>query len=144
MYPSYSDCEAARLTLGSGGRAARGWFVLVTPQIPEEMSRGRNSYTEQDLRPLSLEELRGNSSTTEPSDYHCYLQDCVDDLLKEMKEKFKGWVSCSTSEQAELAYKKVCILYRCPLLWFLAYLPLIQATFRCGILQKDITPLFCG
>lgn len=77
-------------------------------QIPEEMSRGRNSYTEQDLRPLSLEELRGNSSTTEPSDYHCYLQDCVDDLLKEMKEKFKGWVSCSTSEQAELAYKKAC------------------------------------
>ncbi|XP_062431609.1 rho GTPase-activating protein 7 isoform X2 [Rhea pennata] len=76
-------------------------------QIPEEMSRGRNSYTEQDLRPLSLEELRGSSST-EPSDYHCYLQDCMDDLLKEMKEKFKGWLSCSTSEQAELAYKKVC------------------------------------
>ncbi|XP_054239248.1 rho GTPase-activating protein 7 isoform X1 [Indicator indicator] len=77
-------------------------------QIPEEMSRGRNSYTEQDLRPLSLEELREGSSTAEPSDYHCYLQDCVDDLLKEMKDKFKGWVSCSTSEQAELAYKKVC------------------------------------
>ncbi|XP_065552901.1 rho GTPase-activating protein 7 isoform X2 [Lathamus discolor] len=77
-------------------------------QIPEEMSRGRNSYTEQDLRPLSLEELRAGSSTTEPTDYHCYLQDCMDDLLKEMKEKFKGWVSCSTAEQAELAYKKVC------------------------------------
>ncbi|XP_042728070.1 rho GTPase-activating protein 7 isoform X1 [Lagopus leucura] len=77
-------------------------------QIPEEMSQGRNSYTEQDLRPLSLEELRGNSSTMEPSDYHCYLQDCMDDLLKEMKEKFKGWVSCSTSEQADLAYKKAC------------------------------------
>ncbi|XP_042668221.1 rho GTPase-activating protein 7 isoform X1 [Centrocercus urophasianus] len=77
-------------------------------QIPEEMSQGRNSYTEQDLRPLSLEELRGSSSTMEPSDYHCYLQDCMDDLLKEMKEKFKGWVSCSTSEQADLAYKKAC------------------------------------
>ncbi|XP_067386751.1 rho GTPase-activating protein 7 isoform X1 [Emydura macquarii macquarii] len=76
-------------------------------QIPEEMSRCRNSYTEQDLRPLSLEEL-GRISSTEPSDYHCYLQDCMDDLLKEMKDKFKGWVSCSTSEQAELAYKKVC------------------------------------
>lgn len=77
-------------------------------QIPEEMSQGRNSYTEQDLRPLSLEELRGSSSTMEPSNYHCYLQDCMDDLLKEMKEKFKGWVSCSTSEQADLAYKKAC------------------------------------
>lgn len=31
----------------------------------------------------------------------------MDDLLKDMKEKFKGWVNCSTSEQAELAYKKV-------------------------------------
>ncbi|KAM7168217.1 rho GTPase-activating protein 7 isoform 1-T1 [Macrochelys suwanniensis] len=76
-------------------------------QIPEEMSRCRNSYTEQDLRPLSLEEL-GRINGTEPSDYHCYLQDCMDDLLKEMKDKFKGWVSYSTSEQAELAYKKVC------------------------------------
>ncbi|KAG6931657.1 DLC1 Rho GTPase activating protein [Chelydra serpentina] len=76
-------------------------------QIPEEMSRCRNSYTEQDLRPLSLEEL-GRINSTEPSDYHCYLQDCMDDLLKEMKDKFKGWVSYSTSEQAELAYKKVC------------------------------------
>ncbi|XP_038255217.1 rho GTPase-activating protein 7 isoform X1 [Dermochelys coriacea] len=76
-------------------------------QIPEEMSRCRNSYTEQDLRPLSLEEL-GRNNSTEPSDYHCYLQDCMDDLLKEMKDKFKGWVNYSTSEQAELAYKKVC------------------------------------
>ncbi|XP_050803276.1 rho GTPase-activating protein 7 isoform X3 [Gopherus flavomarginatus] len=76
-------------------------------QIPEEMSRCRNSYTEQDLRPLSLEEL-GRINSTEPSDYHCYLQDCMDDLLKEIKDKFKGWVSYSTSEQAELAYKKVC------------------------------------
>lgn len=100
-------------------------FTLVAPQIPEEMSRGRNSYTEQDLRPLSLEELRGGSSTTEPTDYHCYLQDCMDDLLKEMKEKFKGWVSCSTSEQAELAYKKVCTLSLMPQLCFFSSSSLI-------------------
>ncbi|XP_053111881.1 rho GTPase-activating protein 7 isoform X3 [Hemicordylus capensis] len=76
-------------------------------QIPEEMSRCRNSYTEQDLRPLSLDEL-GRTNSSEPADYHAYIQDCMDDLLKEMKDKFKGWVSCSTSEQAELAYKKAC------------------------------------
>ncbi|XP_060102380.1 rho GTPase-activating protein 7 isoform X1 [Heteronotia binoei] len=76
-------------------------------QIPEEMSRCRNSYTEQDLRPLSLEEL-GRNSNSEPADYHSYIQDCMDDLLKEVKDKFKGWVNCSTSEQAELACKKVC------------------------------------
>ncbi|XP_054845484.1 rho GTPase-activating protein 7 isoform X2 [Eublepharis macularius] len=76
-------------------------------QIPEEMSKCRNSYTEQDLRPLTLEEL-GRNSNSEPADYRSYIQDCMDDLLKEIKDKFKGWVSCSTSEQAELAYKKVC------------------------------------
>uniref|UniRef100_A0ABM5GIC5 Rho GTPase-activating protein 7 n=1 Tax=Pogona vitticeps TaxID=103695 RepID=A0ABM5GIC5_9SAUR len=76
-------------------------------QIPEEMSRCRNSYTEQDLRPLSLEEL-GRTHKSEPADYRSYIQDCMDDLLKEIKDKFKGWVSCSTSEQAELACKKVC------------------------------------
>ncbi|XP_062991247.1 rho GTPase-activating protein 7 isoform X2 [Elgaria multicarinata webbii] len=75
-------------------------------QIPEEMSRCRNSYTEQDLRPLSLDEL-GQTNNSEPADYRSYIQDCMDDLLKEIKDKFKGWVSCSTSEQAELAYKKV-------------------------------------
>lgn len=31
----------------------------------------------------------------------------MDSLFKEVKEKFKGWVSYSTSEQAELSYKKV-------------------------------------
>lgn len=127
-YPFFGDCEAATLTLGFREKAARRWFVLFTLQIPEEMSQGRNSYTEQDLRPLSLEELRGSSSTMEPSDYHCYLQDCMDDLLKEMKEKFKGWVSCSTSEQADLAYKKVCTLTCSTTLLFSAS-SLIQASF---------------
>ncbi|KAJ1215215.1 hypothetical protein NDU88_002824 [Pleurodeles waltl] len=76
-------------------------------QIPEEMSKCRNSYMEQDLRPVSLEEL-GRQNSDEPSDYRSYLQESIDSLLKEVKEKFKGWVSCSTSEPADLAYKKVC------------------------------------
>ncbi|XP_036620061.1 rho GTPase-activating protein 7 isoform X2 [Trichosurus vulpecula] len=75
-------------------------------QVPEEMSRCRNSYSEQELRPLSLEAL-GRLSGQDSSDYRHFLQDCVDSLFKEVKDKFKGWVSHSTSEQAELAYKKV-------------------------------------
>ncbi|XP_072478479.1 rho GTPase-activating protein 7 isoform X2 [Notamacropus eugenii] len=75
-------------------------------QVPEEMSRCRNSYSEQELRPLSLEAL-GRLSGQDTSDYHHFLQDCVDSLFKEVKDKFKGWVSHPTSEQAELAYKKV-------------------------------------
>ncbi|XP_070805203.1 rho GTPase-activating protein 7 [Pituophis catenifer annectens] len=76
-------------------------------QIPEEMSRCRNSYTEQDLRPLSFEDL-GQTNNSESAGYHSYIQDCMDDFFKEIKDKFKGWVSCPTPEPAELAYKKVC------------------------------------
>nr|XP_044987636.1 rho GTPase-activating protein 7 isoform X2 [Jaculus jaculus] len=75
-------------------------------QVPEEMSRCRNSYTEQELKPLTLEAL-GHLNNDESADYKHFLQDCVDGLFKEVKEKFKGWVSYSTSEQAELSYKKV-------------------------------------
>ncbi|KAL4842240.1 hypothetical protein H8958_003859, partial [Nasalis larvatus] len=71
-------------------------------QVPEEMSRCRNSYTEQELKPLTLEAL-GHLGNDDSADYQHFLQDCVD----EVKEKFKGWVSYSTSEQAELSYKKV-------------------------------------
>ncbi|KAM3940715.1 rho GTPase-activating protein 7 isoform 2-T3 [Leptodactylus fuscus] len=75
-------------------------------QIPEEMNKCRNSYMEQDLRPVCLEELV-NGNAEGQCDYQSYLQDGVDSLLKEAKDKFKGWVSCSTTEQADLAYKKI-------------------------------------
>ncbi|XP_053314702.1 rho GTPase-activating protein 7 isoform X1 [Spea bombifrons] len=76
-------------------------------QIPDEMSKCRNSYMEQDLRPVCLEELV-NGRPEESCDYQSYLQEGIDSLLKEAKDKFKGWVSCSTSEPADLSYKKVC------------------------------------
>ncbi|XP_043828449.1 rho GTPase-activating protein 7 isoform X2 [Dromiciops gliroides] len=75
-------------------------------QVPEEMSRCRNSYSEQELRPLTLEAL-GRLSGQDAADYHHFLQDCMDSLFKEVKDKFKGWVSRPTSEHADLAYKKV-------------------------------------
>ncbi|XP_072920703.1 rho GTPase-activating protein 7 isoform X1 [Hemitrygon akajei] len=77
-------------------------------KIPEEMmSQCRNSYMEQDLQPVSLEQL-GQTSNGEASDYRAHLQNHMHSLLKEAKDKFKGWVNCSTSESAELAYKKAC------------------------------------
>ncbi|XP_063776938.1 rho GTPase-activating protein 7 isoform X1 [Pseudophryne corroboree] len=75
-------------------------------QIPEEMSKCRNSYMEQELRPACLEELvNGNAEGL--CDYRAFLQEGIDNLLKDAKDKFKGWVSCSTSEPADLAYKKI-------------------------------------
>ncbi|XP_029605320.1 rho GTPase-activating protein 7 isoform X2 [Salmo trutta] len=80
-------------------------------RIPEEMSRCRNSYQEQALIPLKLEELGGSSGGDDgaggPMGCRTYLQDSLDALLKEAKDKFKGYDSCSTPELAELAYKKV-------------------------------------
>uniref|UniRef100_A0A667WL93 Rho GTPase-activating protein 7 n=1 Tax=Myripristis murdjan TaxID=586833 RepID=A0A667WL93_9TELE len=74
-------------------------------RIPEEMSRCRNSYVEQALLPRRLEELGGEEAG--PGGYRAYLRDSLDALLKEAKDKFKGYDSCSTPEHAELAYRKV-------------------------------------
>ncbi|XP_069600531.1 rho GTPase-activating protein 7 isoform X2 [Ranitomeya imitator] len=75
-------------------------------QIPEEMNKCRNSYMEQDLRPVCLEELV-NGNAEGQCEYQSYLQEGIDSLLKEAKDKFKGWVSCSTSEPSDLSCKKI-------------------------------------
>ncbi|XP_028323512.1 rho GTPase-activating protein 7 isoform X2 [Gouania willdenowi] len=71
-------------------------------RIPEEMNRCRNSYMEQALLPQRMEELSG-----EAAGHRAYLQDSLDVLLKEAKDKFKGYDSCSTPEHADLACRKV-------------------------------------
>ncbi|XP_038124968.1 rho GTPase-activating protein 7 isoform X1 [Cyprinodon tularosa] len=74
-------------------------------RIPEEMNRCRNSYVEQALLPQRFEELAGEEAGQ--GGYRACLQDSLDQLLKEAKDKFKGYDSCSTPEHAELAYRKV-------------------------------------
>ncbi|XP_062285981.1 rho GTPase-activating protein 7 isoform X3 [Scomber scombrus] len=74
-------------------------------RIPEEMNRCRNSYVEQALLPQRLEELVGEEASQ--GGYRAYLQESLDALLKDAKDKFKGYDSCSTPEHAELAYRKV-------------------------------------
>ncbi|XP_076001317.1 rho GTPase-activating protein 7 isoform X2 [Genypterus blacodes] len=74
-------------------------------RIPEEMNRCRNSYVEQALLPLRLEELGGAEGGQ--GGYRSYLRDSLDALLKEAKDKFRGYDSCSTPEHAELACRKV-------------------------------------
>ncbi|XP_068614590.1 rho GTPase-activating protein 7-like [Brachionichthys hirsutus] len=74
-------------------------------RIPEEMNRCRNSYMEQALLPRRLEELTGDAAGR--GCHRAYLQDSLDGLLKEAKDKFKGYDSRSTPEHAELACRKV-------------------------------------
>ncbi|XP_051983010.1 rho GTPase-activating protein 7 isoform X1 [Xyrauchen texanus] len=72
--------------------------------IPEEMSSCRNSYMEQGLSPMRMEGLTKDCGSRS---YQNLLKDSLDALLKDAKDKFKGYDSCSTPENAELAYKKV-------------------------------------
>ncbi|XP_029008731.1 rho GTPase-activating protein 7 isoform X2 [Betta splendens] len=74
-------------------------------RIPEEMNHCRNSYVEQALLPRRLEELA--SEEAGQRGYRAYLQESLDALLKEAKDKFRGYDSCSTPEHVELACKKV-------------------------------------
>lgn len=60
---------------------------------------------EQALMPRSLEDLLGEKSRLGAT--RSCIQDSLDTLLKEAKEKFKGYDSCPTPEQAELACRKV-------------------------------------
>lgn len=73
------------------------------------MSRCRNSYVEQGLSPMRMEVLVEDCGSCS---YQSLLKDSIDALLKEAKDKFKGYDSCSTPENAELAYKKVRELYK--------------------------------
>uniref|UniRef100_A0AAV2LLA4 Rho GTPase-activating protein 7 n=1 Tax=Knipowitschia caucasica TaxID=637954 RepID=A0AAV2LLA4_KNICA len=75
-------------------------------RIPEEMNRCRNSYVEQALLPQRMEELTGEEAGPEGG-YRAFLRDGLDALLKEAKDKFRGYDSCSTPEHADLAYRKV-------------------------------------
>ncbi|XP_035282691.1 rho GTPase-activating protein 7-like isoform X2 [Anguilla anguilla] len=75
-------------------------------QIPEEMSRCRNSYMEQGLHPPRLEEL-GEAGPDQAPGFRAFLKEGLDSLLKEARDKFKGYDSYSTPEQTELACKKV-------------------------------------
>uniref|UniRef100_A0A0D9S0L9 Rho-GAP domain-containing protein n=1 Tax=Chlorocebus sabaeus TaxID=60711 RepID=A0A0D9S0L9_CHLSB len=73
--------------------------------LPQKKKKCRNSYTEQELKPLTVEAL-SHLGNDDSADYQHFLQHCVDGLLKKSKRSLKA-VSYSTSKQAELSYKKV-------------------------------------
>ncbi|XP_023686479.2 rho GTPase-activating protein 7 isoform X1 [Paramormyrops kingsleyae] len=86
--------------------ATRGLAHMISEcrrlfQIPEEKGFWWDSYKEQGLPPAGLDDL-------EESAEGLYLRDALDNLLREAKDKFRGYDSCFTPEQqVALAYKKV-------------------------------------
>ncbi|KAI1903423.1 hypothetical protein AGOR_G00027020 [Albula goreensis] len=76
-------------------------------EIPHEMvTQSRNSYVEAELAVPSLEELC-KQLEEDGSSYHTHLDGLVQNLLKEARDKSKGWVTCSSSDSTEVSYKKV-------------------------------------
>lgn len=76
-------------------------------QVPLEMlAQSRNSYAEAEVHAPTLEDL-GTQLEESGATFHTYLEHLVQGLQKEAKEKFKGWVTCSSTDNTDLAFKKV-------------------------------------
>ncbi|XP_042354806.1 stAR-related lipid transfer protein 13-like isoform X1 [Plectropomus leopardus] len=102
--------------------ATQGLAHMITEcqrlfQIPEEMvTQSRNSYMEAELMVPPLDELCktheeevdvDEEEEDEEGSYHAHIERLVQNLLEEAKDKSKGWVSRSTTDHTELAFKKV-------------------------------------
>uniref|UniRef100_A0A8C2WQH4 StAR-related lipid transfer (START) domain containing 13a n=1 Tax=Cyclopterus lumpus TaxID=8103 RepID=A0A8C2WQH4_CYCLU len=102
--------------------ATQGLCHMITEcqclfQITEEMvTQSRNSYMEAELMVPPLDELckaheeevdEDEEEEDEEGSYHTHLERLIQNLLEEAKEKSKGWVSRSTTDHTELAFKKV-------------------------------------
>ncbi|XP_030600428.1 stAR-related lipid transfer protein 13 isoform X1 [Archocentrus centrarchus] len=76
-------------------------------EIPHEMvTQSRNSYVEADLHAPTIDELCKQLEDDDGT-YHTHMEGRLQNLLKEAREKSKYWVSCSSSDNTELYYKKV-------------------------------------
>ncbi|KAM4699430.1 stAR-related lipid transfer protein 13 isoform 2-T2 [Discoglossus pictus] len=76
-------------------------------EVPHDIiNQSRNSYIEADVHPLPMDEF-GKQLEEEGGIYCTYFENIIQALQKETKDKFKGWFSLSSIDNAELAYKKV-------------------------------------
>ncbi|XP_005387762.2 PREDICTED: stAR-related lipid transfer protein 13 isoform X2 [Chinchilla lanigera] len=76
-------------------------------EVPHEMvAQSRSSYVEAEIHVPTLEDL-GMQLEESGGTFHTYLEHLVQGLQKEAKEKFKGWVTCSSPDNTDLAFKKV-------------------------------------
>ncbi|XP_059187007.1 stAR-related lipid transfer protein 13 isoform X2 [Centropristis striata] len=76
-------------------------------EIPHEMvTQSRNSYVEADLHAPTIDELCKQLEDGGGT-YLTHMEGRLQNQLKEAREKSKYWVSCSSSDNTELYYKKV-------------------------------------
>lgn len=70
------------------------------------VTQSRNSYVEADLHAPTMEELF-KSLEEDDGTYQTHMELRLQGLLKEARDKAKGWLSCSSTDNTELHYKKV-------------------------------------
>ncbi|XP_046520282.1 stAR-related lipid transfer protein 13 isoform X4 [Equus quagga] len=76
-------------------------------EVPHELvAQSHNSYVEAEIHAPTLEDL-GTQLEESGATFHTYLEHLIQGLQKEAKEKFKGWVTCSSTDNTDLAFKKV-------------------------------------
>ncbi|XP_061902957.1 stAR-related lipid transfer protein 13-like isoform X2 [Entelurus aequoreus] len=129
IHRKYTTGRPDQKDLNENTAATKGLTHLITEcqrlfQIPEEMvTQSRNSYMEADLQAPPLDELgkvrpegMDDEEEAEESEseeefgagsYRTHVERLVQNLLKEAKDKSKGWVSRPALENTELASKKV-------------------------------------
>ncbi|KAK9402358.1 stAR-related lipid transfer protein 13 [Crotalus adamanteus] len=92
--------------------ATQGLAHMITEcdrlfEIPHEMfCQSRNSYIEAKVHSPTLKDL-GKQMDEENGNYQTYIESLIQNLCKDAKDKFKGWVTCSSIENTDLCYKKV-------------------------------------
>ncbi|XP_066478596.1 stAR-related lipid transfer protein 13 isoform X2 [Tiliqua scincoides] len=108
----YATGKPDQKDLNENLAATQGLAHMITEcdklfEIPHEMfTQSRNSYVEAEAHSPTLEEL-GKQMDEEGGNYHTYLESLMQNLCKEAKEKFKGWITSSSTEHTVLCYKKV-------------------------------------
>ncbi|XP_077197959.1 stAR-related lipid transfer protein 13 isoform X1 [Paroedura picta] len=108
----YATGKPDQKDLSENLAATQGLAHMITEcdklfEIPHDMvAQSRNSYVDAEVHSPTLEEL-GKQMDEERGNYQAYLEGIIQNLCKEAKEKFKGWVTCSSIENTDLSYKKV-------------------------------------
>ncbi|XP_076138491.1 stAR-related lipid transfer protein 13 isoform X2 [Alosa pseudoharengus] len=112
MQKKYSTGRPDQKDLNENLAATQGLAHMIMEcnrlfEIPHEMvTQSRNSYVEADLHAPTMEEMF-KSLEEDDGSYQTHMELRLQGLLKETREKAKGWVSCSSADNTELHYKKV-------------------------------------
>ncbi|XP_037655617.1 stAR-related lipid transfer protein 13 isoform X2 [Choloepus didactylus] len=108
----YATGKPDQKDLNENLAAAQGLAHMIVEcdrlfEVPPDMvAQSRTSYLEAEIHSPTLEEL-GKQLEESGTTLHSYLEHLVQGLQKDAKDKFKGWVVCSSTDSTELACKKV-------------------------------------